>query len=163
MAAVLKSSPMPDPSGSPSPAAASAGARRATAEAAAAAPHPDPEVTPIARRRQFSGAQKQRILQEADRCTQPGEIGALLRREGIYASMLSTWRKQREKAEQEALQPRRRGPKPDPLRAEVRQILQLQEENARLRADLERAHLVIDVQKKLSAILGLPTPPGGQP
>jgi hypothetical protein len=76
--------------------------------------------------------------------------------------MLSTWRKQRQRAEQDALQPRKRGPKPDPVRAEVRQILQLQEENARLRAELERAHLVIDVQKKLSVILGLPTPPGGQ-
>lgn len=87
----------------------------------------------------------------------------IARREGIYASMLATWRRQRDEAEQAALQPRKRGPKPDPVRAEVRQILQLQEENARLRAELERAHLVIDVQKKLSAILGLPGPPAGKP
>lgn len=148
---------------SSSPAEGSEGARRATAEPSAGAPRPDPEVVPVARRRRYSAAEKQRILREADQCTQPGEIGALLRREGIYASMLSTWRRQRDQAEQDALRGRKRGPKPDPVRAEVRQILQLQEENERLRAELERAHLVIDVQKKLSAILGLPTPPAGKP
>jgi transposase len=162
MALISKSSPMPDADSSP-PAEGSAGARRATAEPSAGAPRPDPEVVPVARRRRYSGAEKQRILREADRCTQPGEIGALLRREGIYASMLSSWRKQREQAEQDALRPRKRGPKPDAVRAEVRQVLQLQEENARLRAELERARLVIDVQKKLSAILGLPTPPDEKP
>jgi transposase-like protein len=120
-------------------------------------------VVPVARRRRYSSAEKQRILREADLCTQPGEIGALLRREGIYASMLSTWRKQRDQAEQAALQPRKRGPKPNAARAEARQIQQLQEENARLRAELERARLVIDVQKQLSAILGLPTPPDEKP
>jgi transposase len=73
------------------------------------------------------------MLRDDDRCTQPGEIRALLRREGIHASMLPTWGRQRDKAEQDALCPRQRGPKPDPVRAEVRQILQLQEENARLR------------------------------
>ena len=154
---------MPDAASSPPPAEGSAVALRAPAEPSAGAPRPNPEVVPVGRRRRYTSAEKQRILREADRCTKPGEIGALLRREGIYASMLSTWRKQRDQAEQASLQPRRRGPKPDQVRAEVQQILQLQEENARLRAELERAQLVIDVQKKLSAILSLPTPPGGKP
>jgi transposase len=118
---------------------------------------PDPEVAPTAKRRRFSGAEKRRILLEADRCTKPGEIGALLRREGIYASMLATWRKQRDQAEQAALAPRKRGPKPNAQLAEARQLKKLQDENARLRSQLERAHTIIDVQKKLCTMLGLPT------
>ena len=84
---------MPDAASSPPPAEGSAGARRATAEPSAGAPRPNPEVVPVGRRRRYTSAEKQRILREADRCTQPGEIGALLRREGIYASMLSSWRR----------------------------------------------------------------------
>jgi transposase len=138
---------------------ASAGARRASAEASSSAAPPDPEVAAVAKRRRFSGAEKRRILGEADRCTQPGEIGALLRREGIYASMLATWRKQREQAERVALAPRKRGPKPNAALAEARQMKKLQDENARLRAQLERARTIIDVQKKLCTMLGLPTAP----
>jgi transposase-like protein len=134
--------------------AAAEGARRATV-AAASTGAPDPEVVAIAKRRQFSAAEKRRILNAADRCTQPGELGALLRKEGIYSSMLTTWRKQRAQAEEAALQARRRGRKPDPTRAEARQLEQLQRENDRLRRRLAEAHTVIEVQKKLCTLLGL--------
>jgi transposase len=97
------------------------GARRATGGASTIAPPPDPEVVAAtAKRRQFSSSQKQRILAEADRCTEPGQIGALLRRDGLYSSNLSTWRKQREAAERIALAPQKRGPKADPARAHAR-------------------------------------------
>jgi len=130
-------------------------ARRAAGQGSSSAPNP--EVAPTAKRRRFSGAEKRRILAEADRCTKPGEIGALLRREGIYSSMLASWRKQREQAERAALAPQKRGPKPDAALAERHRADQLERENARLRGKLERAHVIIDVQKKLCTLLGLPT------
>lgn len=130
-------------------------ARRANGAEIAAAP--SPEVVPVARRRRFSSAEKQRILDAFDRCANSGEVGALLRREAIYSSMLSTWRNQRRKAEQEALKPQRRGPKPDLALAEKRREVAQQREIARLREELERAHTIIDVQKKLCTLLGLPT------
>jgi len=135
------------------------GARRASGSASGSAAPPNPEVVPVAHRRRFSSADKQRILEAADRCTQPGEIGALLRREAIYSSLLSTWRGQRRKAQREALKPQRRGPKPDAVLAENRHSEQLTRENVRLRSELERAHTIIDVQKKLCTLLGLPTAP----
>jgi len=137
----------------------SAGARRASDETSSAATLPDPEVTPTAKRRRFSAAEKQRILSEADRCTEPGQLGALLRREGIYASMLATWRRQRAQAQETALAPRKRGPKPNAALAEAREVKKLQKQNERLRRELERAHTIIDVQKKLCTVLGLPTEP----
>ncbi|MBK7121009.1 MAG: helix-turn-helix domain-containing protein [Comamonadaceae bacterium] len=88
-------------------------------------PGADSEVVAHAQRRHFSPAQKRRILEEADRCTQPGEVGALMRREGIYSSSLSTWRRQREQADLAALAPQKRGPKTDPHRAESPAIAQL--------------------------------------
>lgn len=133
------------------------GARRATEDTSSSAAVADPQVVPIARRRRFSSAEKQRILALADRCTKPGEIGALLRREGIYSSMLATWRKQRDHAGQVALAPKARGPKPDLALAERRRADQLARENAQLRSKLDRAHIIIDVQKKLCTLLGLPT------
>lgn len=139
----------------------SQGARRATEETSGSAapttqPGADTEVVPRARRRQFSNADKRRILDAADRCTQPGEIGALLRREGVYSSSLSTWRRQREAADLAALAPQKRGPKPDPAAAEARQIAQLMRENERLKSQLDKARLVIEVQKKVAALLGSP-------
>jgi hypothetical protein len=83
-----------------------------------------------------------------------------MRREGIYSSMLTNWRKQRDQAEREALAPRKRGPKPDAALAERQRADQLERENARLREKLERAHVIIDVQKKLCTLLGLPTADG---
>jgi transposase-like protein len=135
--------------------AISEGARRATGEAASEeAPRRDPEVVAIARRRQFSGSEKRRLLAEAERCKQAGTLGAFLRRERIYSSMISSWRKQLGAADRVALAPKRRGPKPDPS---ARQIEQLNRDIARLRRKLERAVLIIDAQKKLCVALGLPT------
>ena len=115
---------------------------------------PDPEVVPKASRRTFSAAEKLRILNEADACTQSGQIGALLRREGLYSSHLVKWRRLRAAGQLQALAPQPRGPKPtlsDPLAEE---LAQLRKENARLQARLAQAELIIDVQKKLAQLLG---------
>jgi transposase len=120
---------------------------------------PDPEVMPKAKRRRFSAEYKRRILEEADQSTQPGEIGALLRREGLYSSHLTTWRRQREQGLIQGLRPKKRGrKKKDELEAEVSR---LQRENERLRASLEQAEMIIEVQKKLSQLLGLATEENG--
>jgi hypothetical protein len=100
-------------------------------------------------------ADKRRILAAADRCTKPGEIGALMRREGICSSGLSTWRRQREVAELAALAPQKRGPKFDPARADALQIAQLTRERDKLQVQLDKANLVIAVQKKVAALLAL--------
>jgi transposase-like protein len=114
---------------------------------------PDPEVVPRAKRRQFSAKYKLRILTEADQCTQRGEIGALLRREGLYSSHLTTWRRQRDRGQLAGLTPKKRGRKPEPQAAE---LARLQRENEQLKARLEQAETIIEVQKKLSQMLGLP-------
>jgi len=137
------------------------GARTATEDATGSAnqdsrPGTDSEVVAHAQRRNFSPAQKRRILEAADRCTKPGEIGALMRREGIYSSSLSTWRRQRDAADLAALAPQRRGPKIDPHRAETLHIAALTRERDNLKSRLDKALLVIDVQKKLAALLGNP-------
>ena len=135
---------------------ASQGARRATEDApgSAAPSGTDSEVVAHARRRQFSNADKRRILEAADRCTRPGEIGALMRREGVYSSSLSTWRRQREATDLAALAPQRRGPKIPANRAETLQIAQLTRERDGLKRELDKAMLVIGVQKKLATLLG---------
>jgi len=115
---------------------------------------PDPEVVPTAKRRRFSAAYKLRILEEADSCTERGQIGALLRREGLYHSHLSSWRRQRAKGQLAGLKPRKRGRKVDP---QAKELARLQRENERLRAELERAETIIGVQKKLSTLFGQPT------
>jgi transposase len=153
MAAVLKSSVMLEGSGS-SLEDVTEGARRAPVETSSSAPPPNPEVAPIARRRRFSGAEKRLLLAEADRCKEPGELGAFLRRKRIYSSMLASWRNQISAAEQGALAPQKRGPKPN---LGARQIQHLNRDNARLRRKLERAELIIEAQKKLCVALGLPT------
>src|SRR5664279_909385 len=131
------------------------GARRATGETVSPeAARRDPEVVAIARRRKFSGSEKRRLLAEAERCKEAGTLGAFLRREGIYSSMIATWRKKVGGADQAALAPKRRGPKPA---GSARQIQKLERDNARLRHKLERAELIIDSQKKLCVALGLPT------
>lgn len=112
---------------------------------------PDPEVAPKAQRRRFSAQYKLDILTEADNCTERGAIGALLRREGLYSSHLTTWRKQREDGVLNGLQGPKRGRKPDPQAA---RIAQLRRENEQLRSRLERAEQIIDVQKKLAQLLG---------
>jgi len=115
---------------------------------------------PKASRRTFSAAEKLRILNEADACTQPGQLGALLRREGLYSSHLVKWRRLRAAGQLQALAPQPRGPKatpPDPLAEE---LARLRSENARLLSRLTQAELIIDVQKKVAQLLGerLPAP-----
>jgi transposase len=110
---------------------------------------PDPEVVPRATRRRFSAAYKLRIVEEADKCTEPGAIGALLRREGLYSSQLATWRRQRAEG---TLVDKPRGRPAEPLAAEN---ARLRRENERLRRELEKAQLIMDAQKKLAQVLGL--------
>ena len=118
---------------------------------------PDPEVLETPVRRRFTVEYKLRVLSQADACGhQPGKVGELLRREGLYASHLSSWRKQREHGALAALASKKRGRKaspPDPL---VRENQRLQRENERLSARLRQAETIIDVQKKVSEILGIP-------
>ncbi len=116
---------------------------------------PQNEVTPKAKRRRFSAQYKLRILEETDRCTQPGQIGALLRREGLYSSNLTSWRRQRDQGQIGALSPKKRGPKLAPDAAMVRELTRLREQNQRLEHKLKKAELIIEVQKKVSALLGL--------
>lgn len=148
------------PSHVPPDPGASQGARRATVDAPGSAPQPvapgsDTEVVARARRRTFTNADKRRILRAADLCSQPAEVGALMRREGVYSSSLSTWRRQREAAELGALAPKQRGPKADPARIDAHILAQVTRERDRLRVELDKAHLVIEVQKKVTALLGL--------
>lgn len=118
-------------------------------------PHSNPEVTPKPDRRQFTADYKRRIVREANACTRPGEVGALLRREGLYSSHLTSWRQALKAAEDTALSPHKRGPKValDPRDTEV---ARLRQEVERLKGRLERAEVIIDVQKKLSGLLGMP-------
>jgi len=140
-------------------AAGAGGAQGAIATGAetapAAAARPNPEVPTKARRRGFTAEYKLRILRAAERCTTPGAVGALLRREGLYSSHLSTWRAQ----QAASLEPRRRGRKPqvNPLRARV---AQLERETLRLQRELEKAQIIIEVQKKVAALLGKDAPSG---
>lgn len=114
----------------------------------------DPEVLAQAKRRQFTAEYKQRILAEADQCQAAGAIGALLRREGLYSSHLSKWRQQRAAGQLQGLRRKQRGRKPDPQAAE---LARLQGENERLKARLEQAEAIIEVQKKVCRLLELPT------
>jgi len=107
-----------------------------------------------AKRRAFSAADKLRIQREAERCPK-GELGALLRREGIYSSHLTTWRRERDCGQLAGSAARQRGPKVD---EQARRLAELERENARLMAKLGKAELVIDAQKKLLQVLGLPEP-----
>ena len=116
---------------------------------------PDPEVVPMAKRRQFTTEEKLCILEEADACTGPGEIGALVRREGIYSSYLSRWRRAREEGQLTALSPRQRGRKPATDASLAREVARLRRENERLQKRLGQAETIIEVQKKLAQLLGL--------
>jgi transposase len=117
---------------------------------------PDPEVPEKAKRRRFSAEYKLATLHEADRCTEPGQIGALLRRERLYSSHLVDWRRQRDTGALEALA-RKRGPKPaDPARVEVER---LRRANERLAKRLAQAEKIIEIQGKVSELLGLPLDP----
>jgi transposase-like protein len=110
------------------------------------------EVLPKAQRRHFSAEYKRRILEEADACTERGQIGALLRREGLYTSHLDKWRTQRDRGRLAGTTDNRRGPTAQPEAAE---LARLRRENARLQARLQQAEAIIEVQKKVSQLLGL--------
>jgi transposase len=116
---------------------------------------PDPEVVPVAMRRRFTAQEKLRILEEADQCSEPGELGALLRREGIYSSYLSRWRRAQERGQLQALSAKNRGPKPANDKALVEEVDQLRQEKERLQGRLAQAEAIIEIQKKLSQLLGL--------
>lgn len=113
---------------------------------------PDPEGVAVAKRRQFSLAYKLRILQEADGCQEPGQLGALLRREGLYSSHLTKWRQQRADGQRQGLTSQPRGRKAE---AQATEVAQLRGENERLHQKLHQAELILEAQKKLSDLLGL--------
>jgi transposase-like protein len=114
--------------------------------------HPEPEVVPKAARRTFSADYKLRIVEEADQCTERGQIGALLRREGLYSSQLATWRRQRGSGGLQALAPKKQGRKAR-QDAQAAEIAALQLENERLQKQLAQAELIISAQKKLAEAL----------
>ena len=114
---------------------------------------PGTEVVAKPRRRTFSAAYKARILAEAAQCRGPGEIGRLLRREGLYSSHLSAWRKAEREGALGALAARRRGRKPSPSAAVRKELARLQRENTRLREELRKANIILEVQGKVSRLL----------
>ena len=116
----------------------------------------DVEVAAKGKRRQFTAKYKQEILRKAEACTQPGEIGALLRSEGLYSSHLTTWRQARERGELAGLAPRTRGRKPVPPDPRDKRIVELERQVTRLTARAERAEGIVEVQKKVAALLGRP-------
>ena len=117
---------------------------------------PDPEVPAKVQRRRFSVEYRLRIVKQADACKKPGEVGALLRREGLYSSLLVNWRRQREEGALVSLRARARGPTPRRIDPRVKQ---LEAENARLQRKLQQADTIITVQKKVAEILGIPLRP----
>ena len=117
--------------------------------------HPDPEVPEQKPRRNFTAGYKLRILQQAEACVVPGQIGQLLRREGLYSSNLTTWRKQRDQGLLHAMSPKKRGRKHKENNPLAPRVAQLEKENQRLEQKLKRAELIIDAQKKISEILGI--------
>jgi transposase len=126
-------------------------------EGGRAALRPNPEVVGRAKRRRFTAAFKQKVLAEADTAKESGEIGAVLRRHGLYSSHLTHWRQEREAGILEGLTPQKRGPKTK-VTAATLENQKLQRENEHLTEQLRRAEIVIDVQKKVAALLGRPFP-----
>ncbi len=124
------------------------------AGSAAAAALPDPEVAAKPKRRRFTAEYRLRVLEEADRCTEPGAVGQLLRREGLYSSHLTAWRKARRNGALRGLASKKRGAKPkarNPLEAKVRE---LESKVERLEEELHKAHTILDVQEKVAGLLG---------
>ena len=120
---------------------------------------PATEVTAKAKRRKFTAEEKSRILREAAACTRRGDLGALLRREGLYSSHLIKWREQAERGEIAGLTPKRRGPEPKVVDARDKQLAEQQRTIAKLTRRVQRAEAIIEVQKKLSQVLGVALPP----
>ena len=138
--------------------AGSEGARRATVDPAgrAAAGVEDPEVSEQAKRRRFTAEYKLRIVREADACKGDGDVAALLRREGLYSSQLSSWRRQRDEIAKVGMTSRKRGRK---AKAEDPRVKELERENARLQRRLARVETMLEIQKKTSELLGIPLNP----
>ena len=123
-----------------------------------------PELSDRPRRRHFTAQDKLRILAETDRAGKTGGIGAILRREGLYSSALTDWRRQRDVGALGALKPGKRGPKTGDANSLSAEVVSLQRENARLTRCLTRAEAIIEIQKKVAALLGIPlTPSDGEP
>ena len=125
-----------------------------TTGADAPAAHLDPEVAAKPKRRQFTAEYRLRILEEADRCTKPGEVGQLLRREGLYSSHLTAWRKARRSGALRGLASKKRGAKPKPRNPLEPKVRQLEAKVERLEKELHKAHTILDVQEKVAGLLG---------
>ncbi len=119
---------------------------------------PETEVTEKGRRRRFTAEYKQRILRDVAACKDRGEVGALLRREGLYSSHLTYWRKEAGRGEFAALRPKKRGPQPKVVDARDRQLVEQERETKRWRRRAERAEALVEVQKKVSQLLGIALP-----
>ena len=117
---------------------------------------PDPEVQEKKPRRKFTGKYKLRILQEAENCSELGEVGALLRREGLYSSNLTAWRKQKDQGILQGMKPKKRGRKTKEKNPLVQKVAELERANRILQNRLKKAEIIIDVQKKISQILQMP-------
>lgn len=117
------------------------------------------EVPERPKRRRFSADYKLQVLEEAEKCTEPGQVGALLRREGLYSSHLTSWRRQRDEGALSGLNGSRRGRRRGMSKAKHKELEKLRRENKRLKDELRKAELVIDVQKKVSELLGLQSEP----
>ena len=123
---------------------------------------PDPEVPEKKPRRRFTAAFKLRILKEVDACRESGELGAILRREGLYHSNINTWHKQRDEGILHGLSPKKRGRKTQEMNPLAQQVARLERENKRLAEKLKQAETIIEVQKKVSEILGIPQNSNGE-
>ena len=148
----------------PTAAGGTEGARRASGVTPATVEEPrmsspDPEVSEKKPRRKFTAKYKLQILQKADGCSEPGQLGALLRREGLYSSNLSIWRRQRDEGLLDALSPKKRGRKEKEKNPLAPKVAELERENEHLRKKLKKAEIIIDVQKKISQILGISQEP----
>ena len=117
---------------------------------------PETEVTEKGKRRSFTGEYKQRILREAAACKEPGAVGALLRREGLYSSHLTQWRRERDRGQLAGLAPKKRGRAPKMDKAVVEENRRLVRELEQLKKRLAQAEAIIDVQKKVASLLGIP-------
>lgn|ERR1700732_4668829 len=127
------------------------------------AERPGTEVSEKAARRRFSASDKARILRDADACVKSGELGALLRREGIYSSQLSKWRKRMKGGALAALAPKKRGPEAKGVDERDREIADLQRQLSRATRRAERAEALVEIQKKVSLLLGIALPPSEEP
>jgi transposase-like protein len=123
---------------------------------------PDPEVPEKKPRRRFTTAYKLRILKAYDSCAAPGEIGAFLRREGLYHSNINTWLRQRDEGVLHGLSPKKRGRKAREVNPLAKEVARLERDNKKLSEKLKQAETIIEVQKKISEILGIPQNNNGE-